>query len=58
MLMRVFLGWLRGERKHCSMVAIPTLEPEDAKRRAAAPQLSRSGPERTGQGYRRFRCRE
>src|SRR5215471_12297566 len=32
MLMRVFLGWLRGERKHCSMVAIPTLEQEDAKR--------------------------
>jgi transposase len=28
----VFLGWLRGERKHCSMVAIPTLEQEDAKR--------------------------
>jgi uncharacterized Zn-finger protein len=23
MLMRVFLGWLRGERKHCSMVAVP-----------------------------------
>lgn len=32
MLMRVFLGWLRGERGHCSMVAIPTLEQEDAKR--------------------------
>lgn len=32
MLMRVFLGWLRGERGHCSMVAIPTLEEEDAKR--------------------------
>jgi transposase len=32
MLLRVFLGWLRGERKHCSMVAIPTLEQEDAKR--------------------------
>lgn len=30
--MRVFLGWLRGERKHCSMVAIPTLEQKDAKR--------------------------
>jgi hypothetical protein len=28
----VFLGWLRGERGHCSMVAIPTLEEEDAKR--------------------------
>jgi transposase len=32
MLMRVFLGWLRGERGHCRMVAIPTLEEEDAKR--------------------------
>jgi len=32
MLLRVFLGWLRGERRHCSMVAIPTLEEEDAKR--------------------------
>jgi transposase len=31
-LMRVFLGWLRGERGHCRMVAIPTLEEEDAKR--------------------------
>src|SRR3954468_18530825 len=32
MLMRVFLGWPRGERGHCGMVAIPTLEEEDAKR--------------------------
>jgi len=32
MLMRVFLGWLRGERGHCSMVVIPGLEEEDAKR--------------------------
>jgi transposase len=32
MLKRVFLGWLRGEPNHCSMVAIPTLEEEDAKR--------------------------
>jgi transposase len=30
--MRVFVGWLRGERGHCAMVAIPTLEEEDAKR--------------------------
>ena len=29
---RAFLGWLRGEPDHCSMVAIPTLEEEDAKR--------------------------
>jgi transposase len=32
MLMRVFLGWLRGERGHCGMVAIPTIEEEDARR--------------------------
>jgi transposase len=32
MLLRVFVGWLRGERGHCRMVAIPTLEQEDAKR--------------------------
>jgi transposase len=31
-LMRAFLGWLRGERRHCQMVAIPTLEEEDARR--------------------------
>jgi transposase len=32
MLLRVFIGWLRGERGHCGMVAIPTMEEEDAKR--------------------------
>jgi len=32
LLMRAFLGWLRGEKKHCGMVAIPTLAEEDAKR--------------------------
>ena len=32
LLQRAFLGWLRGERDHCSMAAIPTLEEEDAKR--------------------------
>jgi transposase len=32
LLMRAFLGWLRGERRHCSMVAIPTIEEEDARR--------------------------
>src|SRR5262247_1160362 len=31
-LKRAFLGWLRGERVHCKMVAIPTLAQEDAKR--------------------------
>jgi transposase len=32
LLMRAFLGWLRGEAKHCSMVAIPSLAEEDARR--------------------------
>jgi transposase len=32
LLMRATLGWLRGEMKHCSMVAIPTLAEEDARR--------------------------
>jgi transposase len=32
LLKRAFLGWLRGEREHCSMAAIPTIEEEDSKR--------------------------
>ena len=32
LLMRAFLGWLRGELRHCSMVLIPTIEQEDARR--------------------------
>src|SRR5438034_6920503 len=32
LLKRVFLGWLRGERDHCKMVAIPTIKDEDSKR--------------------------
>ena len=32
LLKRAFLGWLRGEPKHCSMAAIPTIEDEDARR--------------------------
>src|SRR5437667_1950656 len=32
LLMRSFLGWLRGEKRHCSMVAIPTMTEEDARR--------------------------
>jgi transposase len=32
LLKRAFLGWLRGERGHCSMAAVPSLEEEDAKR--------------------------
>jgi transposase len=32
LLMRAFLGWLRGELRHCHMAAIPTLAEEDARR--------------------------
>ena len=32
LLKRGFLGWLRGERGHCKMVAVPTLAEEDMKR--------------------------
>jgi len=32
LLLRAFLGWLRGEKRHCSMAAIPTVEEEDARR--------------------------
>src|SRR5918998_5285039 len=31
LLKRAFLGWLRGEPDHCSMVAVPTLEEEEPK---------------------------
>jgi transposase len=31
-LKRGFLGWLRGERGHCSMPRVPTIAGEDAKR--------------------------
>jgi transposase len=32
LLLRAFLGWLRGEKRHCSMAAIPSAEEEDARR--------------------------
>ncbi len=32
LLKRSYLGWLRGEKKHCSMVAVPSREAEDGKR--------------------------
>src|SRR5437763_9461443 len=32
LLKRAFLGWLRGERGHCTMARIPTIAEEDAKR--------------------------
>jgi hypothetical protein len=38
LLKRAFLGWLRGERDHCKMVAIPTLIEEAANPRAREPR--------------------
>ncbi len=32
LLLRVLLGWLRGEPGHCRMAATPSIEDEDAKR--------------------------
>ena len=32
LLKRAFLRWLRGEKKHCSMVMVPTRAAEDGKR--------------------------
>ncbi len=32
LLTRSFLGWLRGEKKHCQMCHVPSLEEEDARR--------------------------
>ena len=32
LLKRGFLGWLRGERGHCSMARVPTIAEEDDKR--------------------------
>src|SRR3989440_8253108 len=46
MLKRGFLGWLRGERGHCTMARVPTIAEEAAKR----PDRQRDGGlgERTG----------
>ena len=35
-----FLGWLRGERDHCKMVAIPTAKDEDANGPTASVRAS------------------
>jgi transposase len=32
LLLRALLGWLRGERGHCTMAAVPSLEEADARR--------------------------
>jgi transposase len=43
LLKRSSLGWLRGEEEHCTMVAIPTLEEEDAKRPTASANIWSAG---------------
>src|SRR6201982_962322 len=50
LLQRGFLGWLRGERGHCSMARVPTIAEEDAKR----PNREREGlvKERTRLAHR------
>ena len=42
MLKRAFLGWLRGERDHCKMVAIPTCQAEESGHRqeGRGPQIA------------------
>ena len=45
LLKRSFVGWLRGEPEHCRMVAIATLEAEDARRPNR--EHERLGAERT-----------
>jgi transposase len=49
-LKRAFLGWLRGERQHCKMAAIPTLprrEPRPGSRRSWRPSLRSASHRRT-----------
>jgi transposase len=40
LLKRAFLAWLRGERDHCKMVAIPTLAQEDAAAQSPGAKVS------------------
>jgi transposase len=51
MLMRVFQGWLRGERGHCGMVAIPTIE-EEAPSDPAVNEKTWSASARASSGER------
>ena len=47
LLKRGFLGWLRGERGHRKIVAVPTLAEEDAKR-PSRERETRSSARRAG----------
>ena len=51
-LKRAFLGWLRGEREHCKMAAIPTLAEEDAKRPTASARCSSESKPRSSTALR------
>src|SRR6516162_6698810 len=66
LLLCALLGWLRGEKRHCSMVAIPTIEEEDAKRPNRERDSLVTGQTRIGNqikailirfGIRRFRLK-
>jgi transposase len=54
LLQRAFLGWLRGEPKHCMMVQIPSIEEEDLKRPNR--EHKRLSKERTAVGNRLKAC--
>jgi len=43
LLKRGFLGWLRGERGHCTMARIPTIAEEDAKAAQSGARSAWSG---------------
>ena len=47
MLKRGFLGWLRGERGHCSMAIVPTVDDEPNFHIATANRWSNCGPARS-----------
>ena len=54
LLKRGFLGWLRGERGHCSMARVPTIAEEDAKRpksRARVPGRRAHAHRQPHEGY-------
>jgi transposase len=55
LVQRALLGWLRGEREHCSMAAILSLAEEDAKRpsraRARKPGGRAHAPGQPDQGH-------
>src|SRR5436190_17237890 len=56
LLKRGFLGWLRGERGHCKMVAVPTLAEEDAKRPSRDRETLVGEASRISLGSRRRSC--